>query len=144
MKWFKFLIYFALFAGAALNAISGIQMLTGEVYGEYKEYVYAVFEDLKTLDMIVGILMLATAALGIYTRFRLAGYYANGPKMLSVVYAMAVLVNLVYIIGVNSILSEAVMESVDTSSSITSMLVSAVMIIINNTYFKKRAHLFVN
>lgn len=32
MKWYNFLIYFALFAGAVLNVLTGIFMLTGAQY----------------------------------------------------------------------------------------------------------------
>ena len=32
MKWFKFLIYFSLFAGAAINISNGINLITGFIY----------------------------------------------------------------------------------------------------------------
>lgn len=144
MKWFKFLIYFALFAGAVLNVISAIPMLTGSIYEGSADLVYAMFEGLQAVDMLSGLLMLATAAIGVYTRFRLAKYCQNGPKMVTVLYIMAVAVNLFYLIGVSAVLPEAVLESVDMTSSITSIVTSVIMIFVNRTYFQKRAHLFVN
>ena len=51
MGWFKFLIYFALFAGAVLNALTAISMLTGSMYGESKDLVYLFYKDLKTVDL---------------------------------------------------------------------------------------------
>ena len=65
MKWYKFLIYFALFAGAVLNAISGIQMLTGAHYGGVADYVYAIFDGLQIVDVLMGLATLALAGFGI-------------------------------------------------------------------------------
>lgn len=144
MKWFKFLIYFSLFAGALLNVVSAIPLLTGSVYEGAADLVYAMFEGLQAVDMLAGILMLATAVVGVYARFRLAKYCQNGPKMLTVLYIMAAAINLFYLIGVSAVLPEGVMESVDTTSSITSIVTSVIMIFVNRTYFQKRAHLFVN
>ena len=54
MKWFKFLIYFSLFAGAALNLINGITTILGTQYGEHAELVYATFGSLRTFDIVCG------------------------------------------------------------------------------------------
>ena len=49
MKWYKFLINFALFASAVLNIISGFNMITGSVYGsaETANAVYSSFSGLE-------------------------------------------------------------------------------------------------
>ena len=143
MKWYKFLIYFSLFASAVLNAITGLQMLTGAHYGGAAEYVYSYFEGLKGLDILVGLLSIGIAALAVYTRIRLAGYFQNGPKMLLYLYASSAIINLVYIIGLNMVIGE-VAEMIDTITFISSTVVSAIMIFVNKSYFDKRAHLFVN
>lgn len=144
MKWFKFLIYFSLFAGAVLNVLSAISFFSGAVYDGSAELIYGLFPDLKTVDVVSGILMLVAAALAVYTRFRLSNYCKNGPTLLSVVYVMAAAVNVFYLIGVSVVLPEAVLEQVDFSSSISGTITSLVMIGVNSAYFKKRAHLFVN
>lgn len=138
MNWFKFLIYFLLWAGAVLNVISGFSMITGMQYGEEAGLVYAFFEGLQMLDVFIGICTIALAGLGIYTRFRLAGFYKNGPKMLTMTYACGIAISLIYLIGAASIVSAEVIDS----SSIASLAGSAVMIAINTVYFKKRAALF--
>jgi len=143
MKWFKFLIFFALFAGAVLNLFSGISLLTGSVYGNDAKLVYGVFKDLKSVDMIFGALMIAMAVFAVFTRFRLSGYYKNGPMMLVAVYAFGLLVNVGYMIAIHSVLPEAVTKEIDISSTISSAVTSAAMIAINFNYFKKRSHLFV-
>jgi hypothetical protein len=143
MGWFKFMIYFGLFAGAVLNLINGIQMLTGSIYGDSAALVYAVFEGLKGLDTIVGIAMIAVAALGVYTRFQLSGYKKNGPKLLTALYAAVLVVDLIYIIGINATLPELLVKNVDMTSMYASMVAAVVMMIVNHIYFKKRADLFV-
>lgn len=144
MGWFKFLIYFGLFAGAVLNAISGILFLTGAAYGGDARIIYRYFDGLQTLDIIVGICTLATAALGIYARFRLAGYHKNGPKMLYAVYAAAAAVQLVYVIGIYAVLPSRALDVISFGPVYVSIAVGIVMVCVNVIYFKKRAHLFVN
>ncbi|MBP3313232.1 MAG: zinc-ribbon domain-containing protein [Oscillospiraceae bacterium] len=144
MKWFKFLIYFSLFASAVLNFISGVQMLTGSIYGADADLVYAFFDGLKALDVLMGVGMLALAAFAIYTRFRLSGFYKNGPKMVMLTYAIDAALQLIYIIGVNVILPGEVVAEIDMTSTIVGIVVSVVMIWANKVYFDKRANLFQN
>lgn len=147
MKWFKFLIYFSLFAGAALNTVSGIMMMTGfhyEIYGGgMAEKVYDEFSGLMTLDMACGVGMLICAVLSIVARFRLAGYYKDGPGMLSAVYLAGAIVNLAYVMGAYFVFPEEVFNALDTTSYFTSFAISMGMVSANATYFKKRAALFV-
>lgn len=145
MNWYKFLIYFGLFAGAVLNAINGIQLLSGSIYDGAAELVYYVFEDLKTVDVLAGLAMLALAGFGIYTRMRLAGYCSNGPQMLTYLYVASAVASLLYIIGVNAALGDySSYLEMDYSSYIVSLVTSAVMVFANKTYFQKRASMFVN
>ncbi len=144
MQWFKFLINFALFAGAVLNAITAIQMFTGSIYEGVADLVYELFDGLQTLDMIYGIGCLAIAALGVYVRFRLAGFYANGPQMLNILYIAGLALSAIYLIGWFAVVSSEASEGVDISSFIISMGTNVAMIIANTTYFNKRKHLFTN
>jgi hypothetical protein len=94
--------------------------------------------------LIKKILALALAALTIFTRFRLAGYHKNGPKLLTLMYASTIIINVIYYIGVAIVLPDAIADAVDTSSLITGSITSIAMIFINMSYFEKRASLFVN
>ncbi|MDY2910228.1 MAG: zinc ribbon domain-containing protein, partial [Oscillospiraceae bacterium] len=86
MKWYKFLINFALFFSVVLNAISGVQLIIGDQYRDgnvdMSGLVYSQFGALKTVDVVAGIVMIAFALFTLYVRSRLAGYCKNGPKML--------------------------------------------------------------
>ena len=146
MNWYKFLIYFALFAGALLNLVNAIRFLTGSINGSSYEadLLYAVFPSWKTLDIIVGLLLLVTAAFAIYTRFRLSGYYKNGPTCLFLTYGLGALINVIYLVGAAVIISDTMFSITDLEivPTVTSIVVSIVMIVINVVYFNKRKQLF--
>lgn len=144
MKWFKFLIYFSLFAAAVLNAINGINLLTGSIYDGYAELVYEVYDGLQLIDTVVGLLSFALAAFCVYTRYRLAGFYQNGPKTLTYLYIFNIVINLVYLIGLTSIVGSEILESSDYSSFVSGIATSIVYIFINKSYFSKREYLFIN
>ena len=143
MKWFKFIIWFQLFATALLNVISGISALTGSQYGSSAdaELVYMFFPSLKTVDMIYGICLIVLAAGAIFVRMQLAGFRTNAPKLYLGLLAAAVAANLIYLVAAASILSDL---GLDFTSNISQLATSVVMIVVNSIYFKKREHLFVN
>ncbi len=143
MNWYKFIIYFALFAGAVLNAINGFASLTGAQYGEYKDAVYNYFESLKIIDVIFGIACLGLAAFGIYVRTRLAGFCKDAPQLLIKLYTFAIAASVLYLIAISAIASDNGVN-IDLSSSFASVAISVIMLFANLTYFNKRAHLFVN
>ena len=147
MKWYKFLIYFSLIFGGIMNCFSGLAMIIGAHYDGDAEFVYEVFDGLQGLDIVAGLAIIAVGVLQIYTRFRLAGFKKDGPKMLSWSYLSAIAVNVIYIIGIYVVLGDVV-DYINTDdltfSYVMSALVSIAFLCANNTYFKKREHLFVN
>ena len=144
MKWFKFLIYFSLFAGAVLNFINGITTMLGTQYGEYKQLVYSTFGALRFFDLFCGIYLIALAVFSIYTRFRLAGFRANAPRLLMIVYIAAAVYALLQTAGSMAILPQDSWADIDFTSVISSLVSSMIWIAVNNKYFQNRAFLFVN
>lgn len=142
MKWFKFLIYFALFAGPILNFINGFSMLTGAQYGADAEMVYAVIKGLRFFDILCGVILIGLAVFGIITRFQLSGYKYHGPRMLTILYAGIAVYDLIYIVGLNIIMPDAVLAQLDFASTYGALAGSVVFIFVNHIYFKKRSHLF--
>lgn len=140
MKWFKFLIYFGLFAGAVLNCLSAILQITGAVYEGAAEVVYIFFPELKFFDIFYTILLLALAVLQIFTRFQLSGFKKNGPKLILIVYSAAAVISLLYGIVASVILHEFLFNA----SMIISIIVPVVMVVLNKIYFDKRKDMFVN
>ncbi len=143
MKWYKFLIWFALWAGAALLAAQGIGYLTGASYrdgsGLTADTVYGNFPGLRIWDKIYGAGLLLLAAFNVFTRFRLSGFKANGPKCLYFTYALQALLAVVNAITVATItgVSGAV-------NAVGAAVICAALIILNRSYFNKRGELFVN
>ena len=146
MNWYKFVIYFALFAGAVLNAINGILHLTGSVWEMQDvsaDMVYAVFGGMQAVDIIYGIGAIALAAFDIVTRMHLAKFRKTGPKFLSVCYGVAVGLTLLYIILTSAVTGISIGDLVG-ATEIMQLVVSIVMLVVNIVYFNKRASLFVN
>ncbi len=85
MGWYKFLIYFALFAGAFFNACYAVLYMTGNIYKTEQIdplAVYSLYPSVKAVDIVYGILLLVLAVFMIVTRFQLSGLKKNGPKWL--------------------------------------------------------------
>ncbi len=143
MKWFKFIIYFQLFASAALNLLNAFQLFTGAQYEGQAERVYLLFPGLKTADLLYGALCLVMAALAIFARFRLAKFRQNGPKLYYTLLIVAIVGALLYLFLASSALSVSFAELMDSSVS-GSLIGSAVLLIVNRIYFGKRMDLFVN
>ena len=72
MAWFKFIIYFQLFANAAGNLIIAFMWITGLHYGESAGLYYEVCPPLKAVDVIYGLICIACAVGAILVRQKLA------------------------------------------------------------------------
>lgn len=145
MKWYKFLIYFSLFAGAVIDLVQGIGLLSGMIYyvqsngtvtaGDVYRYYGA---GLEAVDMFMGVSMLATAAFCIYTRFRLAEFRINGPRCLLILNWVSVALSLFYSVATIVIVGS------DASTSMASFGGALALTFTNRAYFKKRKELFRN
>ena len=144
MKWYKFLTVM-LIVVAILNIIGAIRFLTGSQYGADAEAVYAMFGGLKLLDIAYGVVAVLQSIFMFYVRQRLVGYYADAPKLVLANYGLTMVATVVYNLIAAVILSGG---GAEISGVIGEMIVAAVggvlMILLNKTYFDKRAHLFVN
>lgn len=148
MKWYKFLIYFSLFAGAVLNVINAISYLTGSVYISQGfdisdiNYLYTVYHGLQTADIIYSIVLIGLAVLGFVARFQLAKYKAKGPILLYALSAGSMAVSLIYSIATYSILSVDI--GAEIAPLISNLVTQTVMLVLNYVYFNKRKDMFVN
>lgn len=140
MKWFKFIIYFQLFFGALTGLLSGVSYLTGSIYvsqGLTGDQVYSVFPSLRAVDLVMGACMVALAVLAIVVRQKLAHYKQGAPQQYLLLGANIVL-SVLYIAVASAVLGEPVLDV----STVSSLVVSAIMIGVNKVYFDKRAELF--
>ncbi len=142
LKWFKFLIYFALWAGAVGNLITAITFLTGvpyTMYGSSAEEIYSALPALRVIDILYAIVLIGLSVYAFYVRSRLAHFKANGPTTL---YWLCGLLG-----GASAGYSLLVMiaaETVNFSGVISSVASTVIILLLERTYFQKRANMFVN
>ena len=146
MAWFKFLIYFMLFANAAINIFTAVTYLTGSVYlGEDMtmsdvEALYMSYPTAKMIDVIYGVLLIALAAYAIFTRFQLSGFKRRGPFLFILMYVLNLVIGLLYSISIMFTFETGLLGFI---SFVPSIITSVVMIFVNIVYFRKREELFV-
>ena len=147
MKWFKFVIYFQLFANAVANGINAIVTLTGSHYGGVADQVYTIIGGMQVFDVLMGIVLLGLVGLALYARSRLKNFCKNGPKMYYTVFAGNAIWSVVYILGAEILVRGSVAGAnyqPDYSSMISSVVMTVIMLACSVVYFNKRKHLFVN
>ena len=146
MAWFKFLIYFMLFANAAINIFTAVTYLTGSVYlGEDMtmsdvEALYMFYPTAKMIDVIYGVLLIALAAYAIFTRFQLSGFKRRGPFLFILMYVLNLVIGLLYGISIMFTFETGMLGFI---SLVPPIITSVVMIFVNVVYFRKREELFV-
>ena len=140
MKWFKFIIYFQLWAGMLVNLVTAGKYFTGAYYEGNAEMVYRFFPALQPLDIVMGVGCLALAVYAVVVQRALAKFRAKGPMMYYLMYIVNTAVTVLYLI-IGSII---IGQSAFTAEVAGSIIGSIVMIFINIPYFNNRKHLFVN
>lgn len=143
MAWYRFLIYFSLFAGAFINFLTSLSLLMGRYYTNKKttEFLYNMYDDLRSLDILMALLLIMISAWGIFTRFRLARYRKNGPLYLNIHYGSSIAWCLIFIYSLSSITNVSPTEL--ASAYIPSIIAGIILIVTNTLYFQKRKHLFI-
>ena len=143
MKWFKCIIYVQLFFNTLAMSIQGVQYITGTIYGETKDLVYAFWgQTLRTCDILFGVVNFVLAVAAIVVRMRLAKFKKDGPLCYLVFWGAQGLVSAVYTLATYAIIGEAVGTSIYTIIGV--IVGTAVAVIVNYDYFNKRKELFVN
>lgn len=140
MKWFKFIIYFQLWAGMLVNLVTAGKYFTGAYYEGNAEMVYRFFPALQPLDIVMGVVCLALAVYAVVVQRALAKFRAKGPMMYYLMYIVNTAVTVLYLI-IGSII---IGQSAFTAEVAGSIIGSIVMLFVNIPYFNNRKHLFVN
>ena len=140
MKWFKFIIYFQLWASMLVNLVTAGKYLTGAYYEGSAEMVYDFFPALQPLDIVMGVVCLALAVYAVVVQRALAKFRAKGPMMYYLMYIVNTAVTVLYLL-IGSII---IGQSAFTAEVAGSIIGSIVMLFVNIPYFNNRKHLFVN
>ena len=150
MAWFKFIIYFQLFANAAGNLIIAFMWIAGLHYGESAGLYYEVCPPLKAVDVIYGLICIACAVGAILVRQKLAHYKKSAPAWYIGFIAVSLILSLISSVAVYvavTFASEGYLEI-----KLAELMRYAVIVIagvcfhipLNYVYFIKRKDLFVN
>lgn len=136
MKWHNFLVKFALYlsvVGCAYNAIMALVNVTRYALG------IGMFYNLCIIVIYVALAIMALKARGALAKFK-----KDGPKLLQKYFVWSLLPSVLgfimpvfYGMPVRGVVS-------NMSTLIISILSTIVIIVLHNTYYKKRASLFVN
>ena len=140
MKWFKFIIYFQLWASMLVNLVTAGKYFTGAYYEGNAEMVYRFFPALQPLDIVMGVVCLALAVYAVVVQRALAKFRAKGPMMYYLMYIVNTAVTVLYLL-IGSII---IGQSAFTAEVAGSIIGSIVMLFVNIPYFNNRKHLFVN
>lgn len=134
LGWYKCNVYFALWVSGFLYIINGLKLLTdgGDAL------INSRFPALAAVDTLFAVFCIALGAFFIYTRFRVAGFKANAPKCLQLVYTAAAVSSIVYAMAISVVLG----ANVFNLSVYSSVLLNGVLMFINKVYFLKRRKLF--
>lgn len=146
MRWFNFLIYFSLFAGALLSLFDGIVYIAGlgsKLPEIFAEAYYFLPNNFRALEIIFGLVILAAAAGSVYVRFQLAGFKKNAPKCFYVFEIALSVFSTVYSIAGMALTTDDGISAI-IGAIIGGVVGDAVFLLCNITYFNKRKHLFVN
>ncbi|MBE6601894.1 MAG: hypothetical protein E7637_05250 [Ruminococcaceae bacterium] len=136
MKYYYFLIYFALYAGAATNLIFALLYSIGKAY-KGATLVHEVYPWIALIDSLYSFVLIALAIFAVYVRSALANYKKTAPKLIVLLHLLSGLGGLAYLIAVD----EAANVDVGVGSVVV-ILVSVVRVIIDGIYLRRRASLF--
>ena len=145
MKWYKFLAFFALWAGAIINLTYGIRYMGDNAFGDplASAFIFEMYPKMKGVMVVCGLATIAIAALNVLTAINLIKFKKNAPKLVILSYVAGAAVNIYYLIATSSNVDpEIVAESNIITTATAAVLVAIVFSFINIIYFKKRKHLF--
>ena len=97
LKWYKFLIYFALFALCAFFIYRAVCIASGKVYFDAHTagVIYTYYPDLETVNLFLCVVYVFLAGFSIVTRRRLAARRKNAPVFCTVLFAMCAVLPLI-------------------------------------------------
>ena len=144
MKWFKFLIYFALWAAFVFSMLGGIALLFPIFDGDNRtNAIFTVYPLVRFIFLVEAIGILAIGSFALYTRFRLAQFRKNGPMCVLALYAANLVLAVISHFGSQYLAEIGLGYPGDITDLIINMISMVLMIVLNKKYFDKRAELFV-
>ena len=150
MAWFKFIIYFQLFANAVVMVFNAASGIFGLAYGDDAGLIYGFCPMLTAVDVIYGIICLAFAVTAVLIRQRLAHYRKNAPVLYLGYVGIVMASGLIYTFAGLAALGAVSASVMDAGAAgivgnvLGTVIGAAVFFPLNYIYFNKRKELFIN
>ncbi len=145
MKWYKFLIYFLLYANFVTYLFDGFIYL----FGDKINFLSELFADtlftgkFRIIGIIYAVVLITLSVISLYVRNGLAKFKVSAPKNFIIFDIITSVISTVV-----TLLSMILVENAGLSDWLPellgSLLGSTAIIMCNITYFRKRKHLFIN
>ena len=140
LKWAHFLGYFALWAGALANAVTGIRYITGLIYGGDAGLIYAFFPGLQIVNIFYGLCVILCAALAVITALAIIKCKKQAGLFVCLNYIVQAVIVFAYTIVSSIIIGSAA----GIPYLLIVIIVTVVMTFVNRTYFNNRRDVYVN
>ncbi len=141
MKWHHVLLVL-LIIGGVLNVVGGILRISGQEYlirGLDPNMVYGQFPRMKALDILGGIMGVGFGGFQFVVYRRLSRFRENAPNLLTVFYAVYIVLSLLYYAAASASLGVSTFRS-----ALLSLVCTLILLFVNRSYYFKRDALFVN
>ena len=141
MKWYKFLVYFALWAGAIVNFSNAVYGLLGIPNGTDEQMFYFYVDGYEDFERAAAIFLLGLVVFQIYTCIQLLGYRKKAPILINAVYFTIFAYELICTIAIGIMVNTSAVKLVGTLIGL--LIVYGPFCALNAVYFNKRKHLFI-
>lgn len=139
MKWYRFAVYFQLFAYAIVYVVQGITHLQGLMHGfGTAEALYRQYPTLKQVELVIAVLGFGIAILSIISRQLLWHFHPKAPKVYLLVMALAGLYHFIY----DGLASLVIGLPIFTVYDIGGLISTVVIVLACRGYFANRSDLF--
>lgn len=143
MNWYKFIIWFQLFASALLALGNAIRLFTGMNYDGSARAVYLMFGGLQALDIVTGLFMLVLAAAAVFIRFELSAFKRDAPLHYLIYLGVSLAANLAYTLLFAMIVGAGLFDLID-APAVGNAIGLFGLIVLSKIYFDKRKAMFCN
>lgn len=146
VKWYYFLVYFALWARVIFDLLASFAFFSGKIYvleGLREESIltaYIRFPGLKTTDMVLGSLYIALAILTVFSWFLLKGFRKRANLFLTLQFAFELLLIVARPLSLYFLIPQVGFPFLVVFLTIAYI----VLIPVNYSYFERRRSIFIN
>ncbi|MBQ9047378.1 MAG: zinc-ribbon domain-containing protein [Solobacterium sp.] len=126
MKWYKFLIWFALIFGALMSLVAAYRYIT---------------DPGGVIEKVYGVCLIGLAVLAIAAEISLVRYERKGPKLYLTLLILYGVLNVFY--NLCEAYTTGVFSRDTTMDIVGTVIATVIMLMLNKIYFDKRRHLFI-